>query len=208
MEPSYKKITQVINYLLRKDASSSSMPELKVIKLVWAADRYHLRKYARTVSGDQYYAMNNGPVGSMTKDIAEFSCQSTFQCLNDSAFQYLAAYIKYEKNNQNAQLSSVNEVDKNELSETDFEALDFAWDNFGKYAYNNLIEITHLYPEWAIHQDRLKNGQKRTRINLLDFFKNPQIDQTNRQYFPNNSDPFNVTDSYVSSSQQIFQEYA
>ncbi len=200
MEPDYKKITQIINYLVRKDASSSSMHELKIIKLVWAADRYHLRKYARTVSGDQYYAMINGPVGSMTKDVAEFSNNSTFRSLNnDSAFKYIASYINYKKSNQDAQLSSVNDTDKTELSDSDREALDFAWDNFGKYDYISLIEITHKYPEWTLKQSKLDEGEKRAKINLFDFFKNLTTDEP---------DPFSVTNPYVTTSKQLFGDYA
>jgi len=200
MEPDYKKITQIINYLVRKDASSSSMPELKVIKLVWAADRYHLRKYARTVSGDQYYAMINGPVGSMTKDIAEFSDNSTFHSLNrDETFRYLATYIKYEKNNRDAQISSINDVDKTELSDTDCEALEFAWNNFGKYDYLTLINITHKYPEWINKQKELKRERKRVKMNLLDFFKN--LDG-------NEDDPFFITNSFLKTSRQIYKDYA
>lgn len=201
MEPDYKKITQIINYLIRKNASSSSMPELKVIKLVWATDRYHLRKYARTVSGDQYFAMINGPVGSMTKDVAEFSNNSTFRSLNcDEAFNYIATYIKYEKNNRDAQLSSVNDVDESELSDTDREALEFAWSNFGKYDYNTLINITHKYPEWTNLQDILsREDHKRAKMNMLDFFKNLSRKE---------DDPFSTTNRFLKASRQIYKDYA
>ncbi len=200
MEADYKKITQIINYLVRKDASSSSMPELKVIKLVWAADRYHLRKYARTVSNDKYFAMMNGPVGSMTKDVAEFSNNAFSNLQSDDIFRYLASYIKYSKNNQDAQLSSVNDVDTTELSQTDQEALDFAWKNFGKYDYRTLIQLTHKYPEWQSKQDQLNDICKRVDIDLHDFFKDISQDPT--------EDPFVVTTPFVTSSQQLFEEYA
>lgn len=71
MRSDYKKITQMLNYLIRKDERAAGMDERKLIKLVWAADRYHMRKYARTVSGDHYVATENGPEGSLTKNIVE-----------------------------------------------------------------------------------------------------------------------------------------
>ena len=43
----------------------------KAYKLLWLIDRYSLRHYARTVSGDQYYAMILGPVPTDAKHILE-----------------------------------------------------------------------------------------------------------------------------------------
>ena len=47
--------------------------KMKALKLVYIADRYHLRKYGRLITNDTYFAMNYGPVPSGTKDIAEAS---------------------------------------------------------------------------------------------------------------------------------------
>lgn len=191
----YKKATQIINYLLRKDERASSMEELKVIKLIWAADRYHLRKYARTVSGDTYFAMKNGPVGSLVKDVAEFS-DNSFSKIDESDFPYLSSYFRYEKNNENAQLSSVNDVDYDELSQTDIEALDFAWDTFGKYNYQQLIEFTHLYPEWDKHRNKLQYN-KREDIDLIDFFKDPDLE----------NDPFAMDPNTLNNARELYLEY-
>ena len=40
----------------------------KIFKILWFADLYHLKKYGRTVTGDTYIAMNNGPVPSVLYD--------------------------------------------------------------------------------------------------------------------------------------------
>ena len=198
MNSDYKKITQIINYLIRKDSATSAVHELKIVKLVWASDRYHMRKYARTVSGDNYYAMKNGPVGSMTKDVAEF-CDNSFSNLDSDDMPYIGRFIKLEKNNEKALLSSVNEVDFDELSETDKEALDFAWDNFGKYDYYTLINLTHAYPEWEKHEESIiKNGSGREKIDLLDFFINPEID----------NDPFSMDIEALENAKELFLEYS
>jgi len=197
MKSDYKKITQIINYLVRKDERAGSIPELKIIKLVWAADRYHLRKYARTVSEDRYVAMKNGPVGSLTKDVAEFS-DNDYSNVEPTDFQYIGAYIHFSKNNEYGDITSVNEVDEDELSDTDKEALDFAWDNFGKYDWRKLVEITHKYPEWTKHQASLESHTvKSEEINMLDFFEN--IDDE--------GDPFRVTNEFLADSKEMFLEY-
>ena len=45
----------------------------KALKLVFFADRYHLRQYGRPVTNDEYMAMEFGPVPSGCKDLAEMS---------------------------------------------------------------------------------------------------------------------------------------
>ena len=59
---SYKKATQALNFFaLKKDGKINKM---KAIKLIYLADRLHLRKYGRPIVGDIYWAMKLGPVGS------------------------------------------------------------------------------------------------------------------------------------------------
>ena len=55
------KITQSLGFLLSLD-DNHRMNKLKLVKLIWAADRYHLRKYGRTVTDSEYFALPHGPV--------------------------------------------------------------------------------------------------------------------------------------------------
>ena len=66
----YRKAIQAINLLVRK-YPELRLNKMKALKLLWAADRYHLRKYGRPIVGDTYVAMGYGPVPSTTKDILE-----------------------------------------------------------------------------------------------------------------------------------------
>ena len=47
LEFDYKKATQAINYLTKKEGGQ--IDKLKLIKLIYLADRYHLRRYGRRV---------------------------------------------------------------------------------------------------------------------------------------------------------------
>jgi uncharacterized phage-associated protein len=61
---------------------------MKALKLIYFADRYHLRKYGRLVTNDIYYAMNYGPVPSSVKDIAEGS-----EFLGEKEKEYASNYL-------------------------------------------------------------------------------------------------------------------
>ena len=65
---SYKKSVEILAWLLRKYNGAAS--KILLIKLLFFADKYHLRKYGRTVSSDEYRAMNFGPVATKTLSIA------------------------------------------------------------------------------------------------------------------------------------------
>src|SRR4051812_34811550 len=49
--------------------AGKNLPELtegKLLKLMFLADKYHLVRYGRPITGDRYEAMNHGPVPSWT----------------------------------------------------------------------------------------------------------------------------------------------
>lgn len=196
MKPDCRKIVQVVNYLTRKCGEDVAVPELKIIKLVWAADRYHLRKYARTVTNDDYVAMMRGPVGSSTKDVIEF--ETNFGRVDEKDIDYSKRYINFSQNNDSMLVKSIAETDLSELSETDVEALDFAIENFGKMDTYDLINFTHQYPEWKKHEEKLDENNRSRNINLLDFFDNPEHLE---------NDPFQISSNLLETSKEIYNEY-
>ena len=196
MKPDCKKITQIINYFALRQGNGDPVPELKIIKLIWAADRFHLRKYARTVTYDNYVAMAKGPVGSATKDVAEF--ETNYGNVNDDDIKYTERYFKFYQTNGDGYISAIASTDTDELSETDVEALNFAWDNFGSMSTQEIIDFTHHYPEWKKHEHALFSERRVEKINLLDFFQNPEnIDD----------DPFAEPEEVLENSKAIYLEY-
>ncbi len=73
-----RKSTQALNYFAHKSASGAParrLNRMKALKLLFFADRYHLRKYGRPVSDCAYFAMKHGPVASEAKHVAEESAR-------------------------------------------------------------------------------------------------------------------------------------
>ena len=66
----FRKTAQALNFFAIHN-STSKLNVTKAIKLIWAADRYHLRKFGSLITHDFYLAMTRGPVGSNAKNIAE-----------------------------------------------------------------------------------------------------------------------------------------
>ena len=165
---SVRKSTQALNYFACLAARGAPQPlnKMKALKLLFFADRYHLRKYGRPVSDCAYFAMKNGPVASEAKNVAEESAR-----LDSRSRSYAKRYVRKD---DAYHFSSVGEVDNAVLSKTDKEALEFAWRTFGQYTQFQLRDITHHYPEWKRHAPKLRHdGNKRVEMDYADFFNDP-----------------------------------
>jgi len=158
----YKKATQALNYIAEK--SGGKINRLKALKLIYLADRYHLRKYGRLITNDTYFAMDNGPVASGVKDIAEESDYMGREAQN-YASNYIASFSVYD-------FISKKPTEKVEFSKSDIEALNYAWDKFGGLDEWGIVDLTHKYPDWFKHELSLKLLD-RVQMDLNDFFDDP-----------------------------------
>lgn len=168
------KITQSLGFLLSLD-ENHRMNKLKLVKLVWAADRYHLRKYGRTVTDTEYFALPHGPVSSLTLDVID----NDEVALYPEDISYIGNHISSWESDKN-DIVLYNPTEDDYLSESDKEALKFAWDSFGdKDRFELADDISHQYPEWSKFREHfdVKNERSRKPIDLDDFFKNPSDDK-------------------------------
>jgi hypothetical protein len=62
-------IIETLYYILHKIGEAD---RVKLTKLIYLADKYHLIRYGRTITNDDYYAMKYGPAGTTLKDILSF----------------------------------------------------------------------------------------------------------------------------------------
>lgn len=158
----YLKATQALDYFTIE--AGGQINKMKVLKLVYFADRYHLRKYGRMITNDNYLAMEHGPVPSTTKDIAESN-----DYLDKTIKDYSQSFIEPI---DNLTLKAKGKLDKSVLSDSDLEALKFSWGTFGHLDQFELRDLTHFYPEWLRVKDHLANVSCLP-MNLLDFLKDP-----------------------------------
>lgn len=159
----FKKAVQSLNYLA--NMAGGEMNKMKALKLIWLSDRLNLRQFGRTITGDEYYALPNGPIPSATRDLLEAS-----NFLDDSASDYGSAYItatsKYN-------FKSVNEPNLKVFSKTDIQSLDSVHTKFGELEHFALSDLSHMFPEWKKHESALnKRLSSRFPINQSDFFLN------------------------------------
>lgn len=148
-------IVESIHYLLSRIKKAG---KIKLIKLVYLADKYHLLRYGRTVTNDDYYAMERGPVGTTVKDVLSLDKE-----MLAGEYKHIAKLIGMDGGDYVALPLAHPHYDH--LSETDKEALDFVIEKFGKKTGAQLTTYTHKYPEWAQHE-HLFHGKSIRRMRI------------------------------------------
>jgi uncharacterized phage-associated protein len=146
-----EKAIAAICYLGSKNISS--FDKYKACKLLFFADKAHLAKFARPITGDTYYALQYGPVPSKTLDL-----------MNAIEQGYTIGPFAFDTRYQYPQILA-GECDFSVLSKSDIEALDSAAEKYGPKSFAELKAITHELPAYT------KADQKTNQMKFEDFFE-------------------------------------
>jgi uncharacterized phage-associated protein len=151
------------------------LSKIQIIKLLFLADKYHLLNYGRTTTGDDYWAMRMGPVGSSAKDVLSVE-ENKLSRLPSEVLEYVKEHLDEFDNSFRAKKNKKCEFEM--LSDSDKKALDFAFSKFGTYGPFELRDYTHKYPEWKKHESFFKvNPNKRKKIPHQELFSVIDNDQ-------------------------------
>ena len=164
---------QAIDYIIRNSSTTHSLDKTSILNLLFFADRYHLRKYGRTISNDSYCAMRNGLVASKTYVLLK-------SIFNEQELEKDGLY------NIKSKQAFLEREDYDCLSDTDIEALDFSINNFSKFSSKELIRISHLYPEWKRFEEELAKLDTSYPIQIDDFFSEITEDTKEYEIIPRN----------------------
>ena len=184
----YEKAIQAINILADK-SSNNSTGKLKTVKLLWLADRYHLRRYGRPIFNDFYFAMEFGPVPSSIKDL--LTENNSF--LGDDEKKYLNKYLVIEKN----KAKTKRKPDLLVFSKSDIEAIEKIFTTYGNMTASELVTFSHKFPEWKKFENELSSKcASRENMDYLDFFLDTNIKIKNNI--------FNEDKKVLDASKKIF----
>ena len=109
-----------------------------ILKVLFYADKYHLNLHGRPIIGDDYIAMQWGPVPSATYDILKGD-QLALESLNLERVPFTV---------QGCCVSAEIGPDLDVFSESDIEALEWAFQNYGTLNFGQLTALTHHEKAW------------------------------------------------------------
>lgn len=130
------KATQAAAYLLK--LRGGRMSYMKLIKLLYLADRTALLRWGRPITTDSYVAMDRGPVLSRVLDLAtdgdDPSAPSVWS-------RYISEPVNYE-------VAWESDPGRDELSDAELNVLEEVFREHGAKSRWELVDFTHRLPEW------------------------------------------------------------
>jgi hypothetical protein len=134
--PNIQKIIETLLWIINK---KPDIALYHVMKIMFAADCYHLSKFGRPVTGDYYVAVRHGVMPSITKDIID----KDPWVLSDYGVD---CSIVDRRGNS---LVAHRDFDRGKFSKSDIEALEYG---FAEYAniptFGEVREKNHRHPAW------------------------------------------------------------
>ena len=152
----FERTQAAITYLASKD-----LPELtkyKICKLLFLADKYHLVRYGRVITGDRYCAIPHGPVPSRILNL--LNAVIAQNDLDPQAVA-LATVLELDRQYENPRFKAIGAFDAAKLSQSDIMALDTVVAEYGKMWFGKLKAITHsMYAYKNAWNERLEGANK------------------------------------------------
>lgn len=178
--PSYSalKAAQALNFFLSESANDPEAIDgdsyLKLIKLLWAADRFSLRNFGHTVTGDRYAALNYGPVASHTYDLMKVCVPGKLLDSNWVKKEDGELWQAHFEKRPDYKIGLIADPGAGQLSPADVMMLERAYSHFrktGRFEVAN--DISHIYPEWERAFPDKPGSQSSYPIEMADFFDDP-----------------------------------
>jgi uncharacterized phage-associated protein len=130
------KIVEALTWLANK------VPNIDVFhacKVLFLADREHLRRYGRPILGDRYVAMEDGPVPSY----AYYVAQQNGYHVEGIVLERASAAFSYKKIGKYPRLTPKRPADIKLFSRSDLACLDEMATKFGGMPFNQLWDFVH-----------------------------------------------------------------
>lgn len=128
------KATQAAARLLHH--AGGRLPVLKLLKLLYLAERRAILEFGRPITFDAYFSMPHGPVMSFTYDRIQAAEKDSYWRRNIS-----------ERDGNDVALRGSRPPD-DQLSPAEEGLLDQVWKQFGRMGKYQIRDYTHTLPEW------------------------------------------------------------
>jgi uncharacterized phage-associated protein len=161
----FEKAKEAIVYLASK--MRNGMTKYTACKLLFLADKYHLVRYGRPITGDRYFALPHGPVPTTMLDLLSGVVGSTEA---DERAAALRSVLTVDRAYSNPRISARRPLERECLSKSDTEALDETVKRHGDRSFDELKALTHETLAYQNAWDRRGNSNS-VAIAFEDFFE-------------------------------------
>jgi len=151
---SIKKVANAIIYFIENGVENFG--KTKLMKLMFFADKYHLKKYMRTIFADTYIKLPFGPIPTLTlgtiDSINEFE-KDDFENYVDEFLKYIIVSEQYDGKYKKTTFSKKHDFDEELFSISELEILKQITDEFKKHTAVQISEHSHTLDEYKYTND-------------------------------------------------------
>lgn len=142
--------------------SATGLDIYRACKLLFLADKLHLVRYGRTITGDRYFALDHGPAPNRILSLLQLF-------LEDENLPWLSSVLTVDHTYKHPRFRPKRPPEFESLSESDIEALDETIARHGSKTFAELKALTH---EMVAYQNAWgKRGERGSAaMNFEDFF--------------------------------------
>lgn len=136
------------------------LTKLKAAKLLYFADKLHLTRYGRPITGDRYYCLDHGPIPSASLNaindlLSPIRIRVGGRTLENHMSRVLGEFVHVDRRGAHPRLvSRLEPHELDALTETEREVLDTTAKQYGKMPAGRLIELTHKERTWVASNRR------------------------------------------------------
>ena len=131
-----ERTTQAAARLLK--LRGGSMSYLKLLKLLYLADRKALLEHGRPITYDRYVSMDHGPVLSQTYDLI----------VREESPERRSYWRQHISAPENFEVRLLGDAPNGELSAALEQILDEVFAEFGRMGRWEIVDFMHTLPEW------------------------------------------------------------
>ena len=165
----YAKLIHSILYIVNE--MGGAINKYNLIKIIFEADKYHMIKYMRPVTGDKYMRMDYGTVPITALNLVNGDCME--EDISKAGIKNLPFRLKPVNGGGLYMVTSREQANTDYLSKSDMEALDRGIKKYGGLSFDKVKKINHREKCWKetprdtqiSYESILKGNQKA--INFL-----------------------------------------
>ena len=147
------KALQTLLWILQK---KPGIQVYNVMKVMFAADCYHLNHYARPIYGETYEAMKFGTVPHFMYNLTKIAQNMPFYIINN-------------------EMNALSAPDLDVFSESDIEALEYGMSEYASLSFNAVKKKNHQHQAWKNHEREVNAGQNNVFIDYSEMIDNPDV---------------------------------
>src|ERR1700730_16689151 len=153
-QPRLDKIVETILYLAHR---KPRLDHYQAVKLIYLADKDHFNRYGRPITFEIYYAMDYGPVASITLDLIK----GTRKFLDEDDVDVFPVRLE-KRANIYILAEPLRPINYDLFSKSDLQVLDAIIQEHGSKSFDELYELTHGHFAYESAWNSRPSGIKRS----------------------------------------------